>query len=280
VAEASLEGPRAKVKRARKHLDCLNAEMRAFADEDPYAVIDKFDPQTLKYEAWFDVRREPDAITWGILLGDFLHNLRSALDHLVGQLVLLSGGKKIEGTQYPIVTSGTDYWCIPRDGSSSKRNWMLKGVAEKYRTAIDQTQPYRAGQDASRTRLALLSALSNADKHRFIHPAWAFMAPVRREHFNVTTSAEWAILDVEVPTGELKHGTKILTASLQLSTPDADVDVKGNLPIDIGFGQRRGGRGGIPAPALGSLADRVEEVVEAFSPFFPAPQAAQGAPPP
>jgi hypothetical protein len=39
------------------------------------------------------VVREPAETQWGVMLGDFLHNCRTALDHLVCQLVVLSGNK-------------------------------------------------------------------------------------------------------------------------------------------------------------------------------------------
>jgi hypothetical protein len=63
------------------------------------------------------------------------------------------------------------------------RDRALTGVAEKYRTAIDQAQPYRRGDAARWEPLSILSWLSNVDKHRFIHPVWAVIGEVTRERF-------------------------------------------------------------------------------------------------
>jgi len=45
----------------------------------------------------------------GVLLGDWAHNLRSALDHLMWQLVILYGGTPNRRTQFPIFQRKRDY---------------------------------------------------------------------------------------------------------------------------------------------------------------------------
>ena len=196
--------------------------MDTFWDPQPYAVIDKFDPKKLKYEAWFKVLREPDEVPHAPL-------------------------------------------SIFADAPVR----MLTGVAEKYRTTIDQVQPYRAGNGAERDKLVLLNSLSNIDKHRFVHPSWATFGKIGREHFEVSHNIDWVILDLEVEKGALQDGAKILTAFLQMSGLNAEVSVKANLPIDIGFGQRRSGRGGIRASDLKLLGERVERVILSYANVLP-----------
>ena len=44
---------------------------------------------------------------WAVILGDAVHNLRSALDHLIWQLVLLDTGKDGSNEhQFPVASSG------------------------------------------------------------------------------------------------------------------------------------------------------------------------------
>jgi len=91
VEEPTLEGCDAKVARARTHLQALYDEINAYVASEPHEIVEAFDAEAREYWATFRVKVEPDWLAWGILLGDFIHNLRSALAHLVWQLALLSG---------------------------------------------------------------------------------------------------------------------------------------------------------------------------------------------
>jgi hypothetical protein len=83
-----LDGVEAKIARARVHLESLHrAAGRLFA-EQPI----RFDLVPDGQEGWFLVR--PDLVaepprSLGVGIGDVVHNLRSALDHLVWQLSLV-----------------------------------------------------------------------------------------------------------------------------------------------------------------------------------------------
>ena len=107
---ASLDGPLAKLDWAEQHLAKLDAEIQAFyagsVDEgQPYEVRSEFRPDTSEYVFWIEVVREPPAAL-GLILGDFAHNVRAALDHLVCQLARLDNPSDPCGsTQFPITMS-------------------------------------------------------------------------------------------------------------------------------------------------------------------------------
>ena len=44
-------------------------------------------------------------VEWSLILGDLLHNLRSALDHLAWQLVVDGGGTPSQDTNFPVCCS-------------------------------------------------------------------------------------------------------------------------------------------------------------------------------
>lgn len=46
---------------------------------------------------------------------------------------------------------------------------MLKGVATRFRRIIDDVQPYQRGRRAYRDPLAVLSTISNRDKHNDVY---------------------------------------------------------------------------------------------------------------
>jgi hypothetical protein len=163
---ASLEGPLAKLGRAHHHLECLYSEYNRSVGPQRHDLTryDGDEPRTYVFKA--EGLPELPA-SWGLIVGDFAQNLRSTLDHLVWQLVILSGAEPGGDNQFPITTSGTRYWCAQhrKNGTTtpSIRERMLRGVAEKYRTPIDAAQPYRRGQNPKLTFLAGLNDLSNTD---------------------------------------------------------------------------------------------------------------------
>ena len=108
---ASLDGPRAKYRRAFEHMQTLHSEVAEFEDNHPDPKVEHFDPETGRYTLAVefgdetDAERRDRARRWGIVLGDVIHNLRSALDHVVWQLVLLNGATPGPGNQWPICRS-------------------------------------------------------------------------------------------------------------------------------------------------------------------------------
>lgn len=162
-----------KIKRADEHLATLHEEMTAFvADRE---VIGQFEPDTSEYV--FRVDGCPPPLNWGITVGEFAHNLRSALDNLLWSLIQARGKRPTPSNQFPI------YEHVRLHKRKAKKPVLVpakdevrrltKGVGPDDFAFIERAQPYHDGQLASRHPLALLGHLNNIDKHRFIHPAFA-----------------------------------------------------------------------------------------------------------
>jgi hypothetical protein len=72
------------------HLEFLNERVKSFTkDLDSYEVETKDDWQTAK--VFVHGEPVPAVEEWGPIIGDVVHNLRSALDHLVWQLTIANG---------------------------------------------------------------------------------------------------------------------------------------------------------------------------------------------
>jgi hypothetical protein len=235
----SLEGCWAKIRRAEQHLKSLHEEIGAFIDSDPHQVVERFDLETSTYEMRIEVERSPDDSAWGALVGDFVQNLRASLDHLVWQLVLLNGERKPSNqNQFPIVMSESDYW-ESRKGKPSLRDRMLAGVAEEHRARIDLVQPYRRGDRAAERSLAYLRWLSNVDKHRALHTTLFTVKTPRPEDLIVEADDEFRVIEFEINSGALEHGAHIMRARMPMDS-QAKVQMKGEIEIGIGFGERGG----------------------------------------
>jgi hypothetical protein len=260
--KASLDGPLAKVNRARFHLRTLNREIGAFKRSKSAEFLREEDLDAGEVVLRLKVLREPKNPEWGLLAGDLVHNLRSALDHLVCQLVLLHGGKPSRENQFPIVRVKNDYWLPQGHRTESVRDRLLAGIPDDERAPIDGVQPYNAGDKAGITTLALLSQLSNADKHRVIHAAFVMAQKPTDDSFSVTTpDASGAVAEITVNYGFLEDGADVLR--VKADPPGTTVNVDAKLAAQIGFGEV-----GLPSAGFSTISKWVENYVRSFKPVF------------
>jgi hypothetical protein len=153
-------GTKLKIIRAYDHLKALNAEIDAALAGQPNAVIGQIEPETGDKVYRAQITWQPPR-EWGLLLGDCVHNLRSALDHMVWDLVLLNGGTPDSNTEFPIYWDGTKY------GLKGQAERKLKGVSAQATDLIEQSQPYHAPVPCSHP-LWVLHELDVIDKHHSI----------------------------------------------------------------------------------------------------------------
>ena len=157
----SLDGVRLKLARAREHQSTAQATAEAFRDRfraEPYPVVSEIDPQTgeKRWRIDRDLPAPPPELA--IIVGDALYNFRSALDHLVWQLVLANGEEPTRDNAFLIAATTQSFgrWADTR----------FKGVAAPARAVLDWYQPCFAHHRYWGPDLLLLETLGNIDKHR------------------------------------------------------------------------------------------------------------------
>ncbi len=160
-----LFGCQLKLDRAYEHMESLNRAMQGFLGRRPYELWKHFDRQTNEYFVFMRLRDTPP-VKWSIVIGDIVHNLRSALDHLAWQLVKANGKKPDRNTGFPIFSDD------PFADSASEKTlerWekMTRGMHADDIAILKEFQPYKLGDQGS--PFFILNALSNRDKHREIH---------------------------------------------------------------------------------------------------------------
>jgi hypothetical protein len=162
-----LEGARRKVDRAREYVAEIEAEHRRYFKRHPKPLRIGFDydPHTQGLWVVVDEIAEPSPIL-PLIVGDLVHNLRSAVDHLAWQIVQHGNNStltpsKANQVQFPICDT------LDQFNSEFKRGRLL-GMGQVEETIIRRHQPYRRGTDARLHPLAQLRDLSNEDKHRNI----------------------------------------------------------------------------------------------------------------
>jgi hypothetical protein len=240
------DGIQEKLDRARVHLHALRDEMKDLDPSEFYANEIKRRPKGDKQgrvyaDGYLHILKEPP-LKLGVIAGDWAHNLRGALDHLVYQLAILDCGKKRppEGTFFPIARTKAEYLDPGPCDMASLRERALAGVSETHRAPIDDAQPYvrhPTKSDAARHVLAALNAFTNADKHRVIQ-----RAAVRPTHLGLGTSDSRVPVEafpVDNLPVSIPDGTKVFTLRFPGTLSfDTEVDVEVEFVHQLGFGNR------------------------------------------
>lgn len=192
-----LASVRAKIERAEQHVRDAEGAIRAFRDFNPYEVGEKLDPQTGQC-VYYMVRVDDVQPYIGNIIGDALHNLRSALDHLAYAMWVASGSvgnpKRI---YYPIIDTDS------RTVYESSRSGKVQGIAPRLRDMMDATEPYKGGAGHD---LWVLNELDNIDKHRRLNVIVAafggfWVHPVVRQCVEECRKANPGIIATAMPPG-------------------------------------------------------------------------------
>jgi hypothetical protein len=157
---ASFVGSWLKINRARKHIDELEDLRTQFLGSSYHSVFVETDPQTgQSVLSVAVVGHLPDDTA--VIIGDAIHNLRSALDHMAYQLVSEAGVTPSRTLAFPFAKTRADL-----DGA-------LKGEISVVGASIldiirNTIKPY-ADPDGNPI-LYSLTALDNQDKHKLLIP--------------------------------------------------------------------------------------------------------------
>jgi hypothetical protein len=263
-----LAGVVEKFNRSKEQFDEFRAELDVFLDSppEPYFSVGDFDEDTWEWIERFQIRKD-FPLRFGVILGDSIHNLRSALDHLICQVTLLDlpAGESAEGvcdqTQFPIASKDERQF-------EDMANFRIPRLSEMHRAMVKHMQPYHAGDKAARHPLSILAELSNADKHRLVNPTYSFMAS------DVTKAVESIATDPDSPIVETRiikrgHRMEHETPWLRLrfrrdSALPAKVQVNANPTIGIALGEV-----GLDIMAFKELGESVWKIIAAFMQDFP-----------
>jgi hypothetical protein len=221
-----------KVWRSVEHLKALEASAKEFGEKygrPGFPAIVEANSQGTKILVKLAEDPEFPEIEWGIIIGDAVHCLRSALDQLVSGLWTDTTDGK---TRFPICRSEKE-WITEAPA-------MYWSVPQPLVAIFDRAQPYHCGNKADDHPLAILNALWNFDKHKAI-PAVALAArDIKIEVVGAERFPGWEKLKFRTHPGRaLKKGAILGEAPFRESDvgPEAKVDVYPHLSVNVAFGQ-------------------------------------------
>jgi hypothetical protein len=231
-----------RLERANEHLTALKRERDTFLGQKDRRIVGHFERDTSEYVFYLEGKLPDPRI--GLIVGEFAHHLRAALDNLLWQLVRLRGGSPTKRTQFPIY----ERW--ERDEKREFRR-MLRGVSADDRAAIEAVQPFQDGAGASKTQLALLAWLNNVDKHRFLHVGCAIPKTYPRHvvaEYGLLGEWPWQprsitgvgeVLDVRyVPTMAGHDRTELMRVRIRSCGPHPEMEVEDGATVEVALSDR------------------------------------------
>lgn len=167
----ALESSRLKLERGQKHFEEANACVQAWRDHlnetdtRPFILDTNYEPDKGYYSVCFhQVQAVPTELS--LIVGDCVHNLRSALDHLAWEIVpdsfkesATSG--RLRDIAFPIIGDSAGW-----SGAITRR---VPDVMPEQVAILLSRQPFEVQPCApERSALAVLRDASNTDKHQTI----------------------------------------------------------------------------------------------------------------
>jgi hypothetical protein len=266
-----LFGCQLKIRRAQVHLSELGNAIEEFVGSKPYESIHDFESEPGHHLARFNIAERPP-LWWSPIIGDVVHNLRSALDHLAWQLVIRNGrNPESARSQFPIFTrdpfdlSAHD---SPKEAKRARDAWrnQTRGMHRGDIKFLKGLQPYDSPDPVDEHPLARLNQFSNWDKHREFHfPGQVFMD----YRFGATMKDVRITLLYLKPRGEaLEDGEVIASYGVVATGDDPKLNMNPKIFFDVSFGE------GSPLEGLGikktlpTLFTHVQDIILAFKERF------------
>ena len=191
-----LSGAYAKIDRAVDHFDKIDVAIgemfRAEKDSDITGHKIKSDSQELVVSVAEQAPLDP---TLPLMVGDCVHNARSALDHVVYQLALLNNAPKDAAakTSFPVCLT-------PKEFKNATKGKIAPFVSSAAFAEIERLQPYKTGNKEN-DLLWILSQLDIIDKHRLLIVAETQTRPTA---FKITTPEGEPLLAQDIPSSPWK----------------------------------------------------------------------------
>jgi len=235
-----LLGCELKADRANEHFETLKRIVDDFLRSEPYAVVNNFESEFGHHVARIKIHERPP-LTLSPIIGDFIHNLRSLLDHLIWQLVRRAGNDPNVGRpQFPIFTKDpfdATIYDARKDWKNALGTWrsQTRGVSDEDVAILKELQPYKRTDRPDDHPLARLSQLSNWDKHRELHFATQGLAVVGSQ--TKATNALVTLLYVPSDWKVLEDGAIVARFTGTALHSEHKVNMNLDITPDVAFGE-------------------------------------------
>ena len=250
---------KAKLDRSKAHLDDLENSIGKYFESTPF-IIEKTEEEAkgdLVYLVRI-IRSVPLEIA--SIAGDVVHNLRSALDHLIWQAVEFSGGSPTRSTCFPIHKDS-----VRIDEAIAE---ALKGANKSAISLVRHLRPCRGSNDI----LWKLHSLDIVDKHRLLFGVGsAYKSFVIQMKLDVPWQDEAVIspplaLNPADRLFPLNDGDELFRVKSQAKSAGLGL-LEPRFNFEIAFGDGDAVLGEPMVPTLRSIQQYIERVVDLFEKY-------------
>lgn len=262
--QSTLDGCIAKVDRAELQVNVMGEEWRIFLESNPYPSWVEVDDETGWNRVYFDFSA-PAPPSFPVIVGEFAHDLRSALDHLAWREATECIGPEAaeryaHNITFPLAKNSTEF----------KKAKTLRYVGRDARAVMERHQPYKRGKGNGPKSLGLLHWFNRMDKHRTLQIASVVANPSLGYPWEMLDFNRQArLLDFSMGVRDfqrLKGKTQFASFQFDPRGPDPQVRVERTPTLSISYGQ-------VPRPLRGITLDetiaQVRAVIEDFAELLP-----------
>lgn len=248
------QGWKFKFERAKSHLEELRAKVNDFVEGESLKVFEEVDAASGDRLYRVKITDNPPPLL-AVIVGDALHNLRSALDHLVWQLWIVNGQTPNRRVEFPIFLRADDY----KKGAETR----IGGVDPSARDVIEDVQPFKRPKPEDHD-LWKLHELNNQDKHRllnFFTGALALEQPLKLGKSGVPFLLQGKTFP--------PHVFQRLEDGAELTRIPQGVDIRFDFRFDIAFADPDSpARRNQVIPTLDRITQTVDEILSKLCPFL------------
>lgn len=248
----SISGSRAKIGRAFHHFDILKKAVEAFFANKPYSLVIEPDAERSRQIIRLRDTRQAPVGEWALIIGDCVHNLRSALDYIAWEL---AGSDPADNmTLFPICDNSKSF--------EEARKRRLKRVPEEPLALIEGLQPYHAA-DPHKNVLWAVQTLDATDKHKLLTltvalpTGGAIMLPTRGGRYELKPFAD----------APFEDGAEVAHILMRPFRPEMDMNLRVTFDVAFDASLRMGSRQFV-IDGLEFILRNVEDIVNLFDEWF------------
>jgi hypothetical protein len=250
-----------KLERAREHIQYLSDQVNSFYDRHPYRLVGEEDPRSGLYIVSIHINETPD-LRWGVVAGDAVHNMRSALDNLWHRLWYKPGSAAYRRARYDGFPWFDNVQQLEARFKTRPKNAREKAIVDVLRSL----RPYKSGN----SDLSALIELSNEDKHTSFLPVLGALRGDYRVYLTFRGVRQGPIVVPFAGMCPIQDAAEIarLRATAQGICRDEPVGVNCEVDFAVTLGQPRVVQGMPIVPLLARLGSLVDEIAALYRPFF------------
>jgi hypothetical protein len=225
-----------KFKRAQYHMVEIQRMTRLYVESQPYRLVQIPQPKNEPYVLYqLEIVAQPDPLM-AIIVGEFIHCLRSALDHIV---VACAPAQERKHAGFPVAyidPFALDANGCPVNPDKDARDSFARqiaGLADGPRALVIGAQPYKTRSPAQveQALIGILNRLENADKHRQLVLVGYGVQDARTE-----LKMRDTIIEAPIPMTRahfLDNGTVIELTGISELHPEVQVHLRGSAVITV-----------------------------------------------